>query len=163
MTQDLSSAWPGHREGEGETRAALLLALREMSGASVLFSQAMATRLGMTTSDLECLSLLITEGSMTAGELAEAGGLSTGAITGVIDRLEAAGHAVRQRDTTDRRRVHVLPRQESIATIAPMFGSMVVSMSALFDRYSDDQLALVLAFCRQATEATREETHRLRE
>ena len=163
MVGGLSSADPERGPDGGSTRAALMTALQEMSGASVLFSQAMANRLGMGASDLECLSLLFTGGSMTAGELAEASGLSTGAITGVIDRLERTGHVTRQRDSTDRRLVHVVLRPESIMTIAPSFDPMEAAMKTLFDRYTDDELRLILGFCRRATEITREETHRLRE
>ncbi len=66
---------------------------RELSAATIMFHQAIADRLGLNPTDHKCLDLLASKGLMTAGELAEMTGLTTGAITGVIDRLEAAGFA----------------------------------------------------------------------
>src|SRR5258708_20936629 len=70
-----------------ELEAALNAAMRDVSGQGVLYSQAVAERLGMNSTDLECLDH-ISRGPLTAGRLAELTGLTTGAITGVIDRLE---------------------------------------------------------------------------
>src|SRR5215470_11755945 len=78
--------------------AALDRQMRESSGLGVVFSQTVADRLGMASSDLECLDFIALRGVATAGELAEATGLTTGAVTGVIDRLEKAGFARRERD-----------------------------------------------------------------
>src|SRR5580700_8824106 len=89
-----------------ELTGALNLAMREASGLGVLFSQEVARRLGIASTDLECLDYL-GRGPIAAGELAELTGLTTGAITGVIDRLERAGLARRSRDVADRRKVLV--------------------------------------------------------
>src|SRR5919109_4685045 len=90
-------------------RAALLAALeremRRMSGQSVLFSHAVAERVGMHPTDLECLGFLADEGPLPAGRLAELTGLTTGAVTRMVDRLERAGYVRREADPRDRRRV----------------------------------------------------------
>ena len=78
----------------------------------VLFNQAVADRLGMNPTDLQCLNILSETGPVAAGRLAEETGLTTGAVTGVIDRLERAGYAWRERDPKDKRRVIVHPLPE---------------------------------------------------
>src|SRR5258708_35492672 len=78
-----------------KTRAALMQelehAIRRSSGVGAIFSQTVADRAGVSSSDLECLDFLNLESRVTAGRLAEATGLTTGAITGVVDRLGEAG------------------------------------------------------------------------
>uniref|UniRef100_UPI0013D5678B MarR family transcriptional regulator n=1 Tax=Klebsiella pneumoniae TaxID=573 RepID=UPI0013D5678B len=73
----------------------------------VIFSQTVASRVGISSSDLECMDFLNLESRVTAGRLAEVTGLTTGAITGVIDRLEKAGLVRRERDDSDRRKVFI--------------------------------------------------------
>ena len=102
-------------------RAALMQelehALRRSSGQGVIFGQAVANRAGISSSDLECMDFLVMEGRVTAGRLAELTGLTTGAITGVVDRLEKAGLARRERDASDRRKVFIAPVPENIAKV----------------------------------------------
>src|SRR2546430_17138506 len=80
-------------------------AMRRTSGLGAIFSQTVADSAGISSSDLECLDFLNLEGRVTAGRLAEVTGLTTGAITGVVDRLEKAGLVRRERDESDRRKV----------------------------------------------------------
>src|SRR5438552_10065228 len=126
---------------------ALERALREVSARSVIFSHAVAERVGMNSTDVACLDLLNLMGPMAAGQLAELTGLTTGAITGVIDRLEKSGCARRDRDPNDRRRVIVQPAQgETEREIGPYFSSMARAMAELYARYTDEELALILDF-----------------
>src|SRR5215468_4932005 len=92
-----------------ELLAALVGEFREMSAATVMFHQAVADRLGMNITDHKCADILARTGPITAGDLARRTGLTTGAITGVIDRLEREGFVRRVRDPHDRRRVIVEP------------------------------------------------------
>src|SRR5258708_22782388 len=69
-----------------------------------LFDSVVSERAGINRTDWRCLDILGTRGPMTAGQLAAAVRLTTGAVTGVLDRLEAAGLVRRGRDTSDRRR-----------------------------------------------------------
>ena len=71
------------------------------------FDNVAAGRLGINESDLHCLNIIENSGGLTAGALAGEAGLTNGAITGVLDRLEKAGFARRVTDPTDRRRVRV--------------------------------------------------------
>ena len=125
--------------------AALNVLLREVSGQGVLYSHAVANRLGIGSSDLECLGYL-GEGPMTAGALAEATRLTTGAITGVIDRLERAGFARRERDPNDRRKVLVRLAPAAMAQVGPYFAPIERAMRAALASYADQDLSLLMEF-----------------
>src|SRR5262245_65424320 len=103
---------------ESQRTALLALLGRKLAGEqaakTVLFQQAIADRLGLNSTDLMCLSLLSDAEPLTAGQLAEATGLTTGSVTVMIERLETAGYVRREKDATDRRRVIVRPVAESI-------------------------------------------------
>ena len=124
----------------------LIAALRALNRQAVLFSEAVAERLGMASSDVECLEVLLASGPATAGHLADVTGLSTGAVTRMIDRLEQAGYVRRVPDPVDRRRVIVEAVPERTATVAPLFESVGNVTSASLGRYTDDQLRLILDF-----------------
>jgi DNA-binding MarR family transcriptional regulator len=136
------STKPGSRQ---ELVAALNAAMREVSGQGVLYSQAVAERLGINSTDLECLDHLV-RGPVTAGALARATGLTTGAITGVIDRLERAGFARRDSDPGDRRRTMVRALPAVGERIMPLFEPMERAAMAALSRYRDDELELLLDF-----------------
>ncbi|MBW4718975.1 MarR family winged helix-turn-helix transcriptional regulator [Saccharothrix obliqua] len=81
---------------------------RETSALTILFHSRVAEQMGLSPTDEKCLDLAMrAEGPVTAGRIAELSGLSTGAVTGVIDRLERAGYVRRVRDPHDRRKVLV--------------------------------------------------------
>jgi DNA-binding MarR family transcriptional regulator len=126
--------------------AGVLREVRRMTAQSVLISQAVSERFGLNSSDLECLDLALLSGGATAGEFAKVTGLTTGAITGVIDRLERAGYVRRERDPTDRRKVVVRARPARTRRIAPLYDSLQREMTALWSQYDDQQLALILDF-----------------
>jgi DNA-binding MarR family transcriptional regulator len=149
-------------------RAELLTALngafRGLSTATILFHQAVVDRLGLNVTDHKCADILCTTGPITAGELAQHTGLTTGAITGVIDRLEAAGLVRRAKDPDDRRRVIVEPFSERIERqIAPLFESMGRSSAELCERYSTRDLAVIHDFTIRAQQMAFEEARKLRE
>jgi DNA-binding MarR family transcriptional regulator len=136
-----------------ELTDAVLLALRESSGLGVLHSQAMAERLGVSSTDLECLDIIAIRGPITAGELARASGLTTGAITGLVDRLERAGLAKRGADATDRRKVmlRVMPAVEKRGAI--LAKPMHDAMKALLTDYDEKTLTLLLDILHRANAA----------
>jgi DNA-binding MarR family transcriptional regulator len=129
----------------------------------VLFNQAVADRLGMNPTDLQCLNILSQTGPVAAGRLAEETGLTTGAVTGVIDRLERAGYAWRERDPKDKRRVIVHPLPDRAERdIGPLYASIGRSFAEMCSRYDEEELALILDFVTQSHLLNREETARLR-
>ena len=149
-------------ESRAELAGSLDGELRTLVSRSVLFHQAVADRLGMNVLDLNCLGALVTAGSMPAGRLAEENSVTTGAITGVIDRLEAAGYVRRDRDPNDRRRVLVTPLPGVEAQIFPLFESLAASMAELCEQFSDKELKTVLRFMSAAAPIPREEAMKLR-
>src|SRR6516165_10656801 len=102
---------------------------RQLSAATIMFHQAVADRLGLNPTDHKCIDLLALKGLMTAGELADATGLTTGAITGVIDRLEGAGFVRREEDPNDRRRVILRAIPKPYREIARLFESLARAMT----------------------------------
>jgi len=132
---------------------ALNRAMRDASGQGVIHSQTVAERLGVNSTDLECLDFIVMRGPLTAGELAAATGLTTGAITGVIDRLEQAGFARRERDADDRRKVLVRFQPGAEKRIFPLFKPMERATAAVLQRYSDKELAFLLEFLNRLSEA----------
>jgi DNA-binding MarR family transcriptional regulator len=103
-------------------------------------------REGGPDNDLKCAEILIRLGPMSAGELGEKAGLTTGAITGIVDRLEKAGWAKRVADPNDRRRVSIHPGPQDTATVAGLYDSYMRSLTALLEHYSDPELALISEF-----------------
>ena len=136
-----------------KARAALMEelehAVRRSSAQGVIFGQTVASRVGISSSDLECLDFLNLEGRVTAGRLAEVTGLTTGAITGVVDRLEKAGLVRRERDDNDRRKVFIAIIPENIAGIGKFYEHMQRAMLKVWDGYSDAELRLLLRFMTQ--------------
>jgi DNA-binding MarR family transcriptional regulator len=135
--------------------AALNAAMREVSGQGVLYSQAAAAKLGVNSTDLECLGYVVAGDGVTAGNLAHATGLTSGAITGVIDRLERAGLAIRSRVPDDRRKVVVQATAEVAARVMPLYEPIANASAAALAPYSDADLALLLDFLARSHEAAK--------
>lgn len=109
--------------------------------------------LGINRTDARCLDLLDQLGSMTAGDLAEASRLTTGAITAVIDRLERVGLARRVPDPSDRRRVKVELTEKAYRLATElMVEPMQEGWAPMAERYTDEQLRLILDFTRWGRE-----------
>jgi DNA-binding MarR family transcriptional regulator len=144
--------------------AALNDEFRQLSTATIMFHQAIADRLGMNLTDHKCADILLRSGPMTAGELARRTGLTTGAITGVIDRLEKAGFVRRAKDPGDRRRVIIEPLPERIEReIGPLFESMARAMAELCGQYSTQELAVIRDFTARSHQQAYEEIRKVRE
>src|SRR5471032_1667253 len=92
-------------------------AMRKVSSQGAMFAKIVADRAGISSADMDCIDFVNVEGRMTAGRLAELTGLTTGAITGVVDRLEKAGFVRRERDGSDRRKVFITTVPENVARI----------------------------------------------
>ncbi|MGK8511503.1 MarR family winged helix-turn-helix transcriptional regulator [Nocardia asiatica] len=127
-----------------ELGVALTLAAQRSATDAVMMHQAVADRLGMHVTDLRCLNLLRLGGPATAGELATQTGLTTGAITRMIDRLLKSGYVRREHDEQDRRRVIVSVVQEKIDELAPHYEVLANEFGAAMKGYTVEQLELVL-------------------
>ncbi len=150
--------------GQSELVAELSGLMRELSTATIMFHQAVADRLAMNVTDHKCAGILAQSGPITAGELAARTGLTTGAVTGVIDRLEKAGFVRRARDAGDRRRVIVEPDVKEIARrIGPLFESMGREAARLYSGYNVKELALLRDFAVRSLRLAEQETRKLLE
>jgi len=125
--------------------------VRRMGAQSVMKSQAIAEQFGLHTTDLECLDLIYLHGRASAGELAQASGLTSGAVTALIDRLETAGYVVREGDPTDRRRRYVRIRSEAIKPIQAVYRPMQEEMFKLWSSYSARDLRVIADFLSRST------------
>jgi len=136
---------------------------RELATAVVSFHEAVARAVGMTAAERKCAGLLAQRGRMTPGELAQETGLTTGAITGIVDRLAKAGFAARVAHPTDRRSVIVEARNAELlmAMMGPAFASLSARMDKLDARYSEAERALILRHLADTIAILREETGRL--
>jgi DNA-binding MarR family transcriptional regulator len=138
---------------------------REMSTETIMFHQAVADILGLHITDHKCLDFIYRFGAMPAGRLAELSGLTTGAVTGIIDRLEEAGYVRRTNDPKDRRRTIVEPTKNKRLErkIEVLFIPLRDRMHDLLSSYSDGELVFLLNATTKMLEQTREESKKLRD
>ena len=132
---------------------------REMGARSILFHQAIANLAGVSVTDLKCLDYIDRGGDVTAGDLARMTGLTTGAITAALDRLEKAGLARRERSEVDRRKVFIrLCESPAMKRIAPFYEALGREASQMITRYSIRELETIKDFCERCIEMMRRQT-----
>lgn len=124
--------------------ADLMRAGREMSRLSMVFRYAIAERLGLTVSDLECLDHLADNGPATAGQIAERTNLTTGAVTSMLRRLQQAGYVSAERDPADRRRVIVTLRPERDADLDRPYERFAQRTAQLIEDYTVAEIGLLI-------------------
>jgi DNA-binding MarR family transcriptional regulator len=136
---------------------------RELSEAVVLYHEAIARKIGISATEWKCLELLTRAGPTTAKRLAEASGLTTGAITGIVDRLEKAGYVRREDNPGDRRSVVIRPlrRPDLVKALTPIFANLGRAMGDLAGGYSEKDLALVQGFFEKTVTILRGQTAKL--
>ena len=121
-------------------------------GAASDFDERLAKELKLGRTDVRCLDLIGRLGPLTAGRLAEESGLTTGAVTFILDRLEEAGMVTRRRDTEDRRRVWVQIVPEARQRLAGLQQPIAEEMREVAQRFKAEELEVVRDFMRQAKE-----------
>lgn len=142
----------------------LVAATRLVDARGAWFASAVAEAVGLNRTDMECIDILLINGPSTAGTLSSLSGLTTGAITGVIDRLEEAGFVYRERDISDRRKVIVHINQERVdREIMPLYASLTEQLNALHARYTDQEIELIADFASRMADVMYQELVRLRE
>jgi DNA-binding MarR family transcriptional regulator len=126
----------------------LVLDLRQFVIALLVANLEAAEAVGLNPSDLGCLCLLLLHGPIPAGRLAELTGLTTGAVTGVIDRLERAGFAQRVLDPSDRRKVIVKPDEAKVEQeLLPRFAQLNrATTAAFYTQYNQTELGTIRDF-----------------
>jgi len=141
----------------------VLRSLRRVNLQGSFLGQTVAVRFGLSESDIETLEQLIDMGATTAGRLSEITGLTSGAVTRVIDRLEQAGYVRRIPDPADRRRVIVEVVPERVASIQSTLDHVSSASAKEIGRYTDAQLSLIADFLTKMEQITREEATALRD
>ncbi|MBV8701933.1 MarR family transcriptional regulator [Bradyrhizobium sp.] len=136
--------------------------MRKASAQGTMFAKTVADRAGISSSDMDCMDFLNVEGRMTAGRLAELTGLTSGAITGVIDRLERAGFVRRERDESDRRKVFIVPVPERVMEIGRLYEAMQRAMHKQSEGYSDAELKLLLRYATESYQSILGATNELK-
>jgi DNA-binding MarR family transcriptional regulator len=142
--------------------AELFREMPRMVQETVRFYTAVGDQLDMHLTDMNCLGALGYAGPLSAGELASSLGLTTGAVTRVIDRLEARGLVRRLPDPRDRRRVVVEPVPEALGPINEAFAGMGGHFDAATIAMSDEELRFLLDFVRRSADFAHDEANRLR-
>ncbi len=125
--------------------------IRVMSANSVLLSHSVAEKVGIHPTDLECVDFLYLYGDLPAGKLATLTGLTTGAITAVIDRLEKKGFVKRKHDKNDRRKIIVmLNKQKTDTMITSHYLTLGSEMNKLYKHCTSAQIKTLLTFITKA-------------
>jgi DNA-binding MarR family transcriptional regulator len=143
-------------EGLSEERIALLQELvsinRAYQTAVEKMDDAFCKRIGVNRTDGRCLDVIDQRPGLTAGELAEAVGLSRGAVTTALDRLESRGLVTRHRDPDDRRRVTLQPTPEAGRLAWEAYGPLGEMGGPMLAELSDEELRSAIRFLRGGTE-----------
>jgi DNA-binding MarR family transcriptional regulator len=122
------------------------------STAAVLFHHAVAERLGLGPTDLQCFALLSERGPMNGSDLAAITGLTTGAITGVVARLERAGYLRREPDPHDQRKQTLSPVLRRVGDIKGVFDPIRGDVAVLLDGFDTQQLTAIAEFLGRTTD-----------
>ena len=151
------------RDSKDELISQLIYEARAHEAANRAFDAAAFDKLGLNHTDGRCMDIIENEGGLTAGRLAELSGLTTPAVTAVLDRLERAGYARRVRDEQDRRRV--------IVELTPEFGKRAMKIwaplgedaRAAFREMTMAQLQSAIAVFRSGRELNERHLARIRD
>lgn len=141
--------------------ARVFAAARDQGISSVVFRNAMRQKLGLTITDSECLAFLGIKGVATPKELAQHTGLSTGATTAMLDRMEKAGFIIRKPNPNDRRGALVEVNPSSIQKTKPLVADIQQAHRELLATYSKEELEVIADFLTKFTKNVQEHTKKL--
>ncbi len=136
---------------------------RELSTAIVVFHEAVGRKLGLSATERKILDVLHRTGPSTAGQLAEHTGLTSGAITGIVNRLAHAGYVRRDANPADRRSIIVSRRASPrLDRVRPeIFGPLGQAITELSAKYTQAELGAIASYLTGLTEILREQTQRI--
>jgi DNA-binding MarR family transcriptional regulator len=139
----------------------VILGTREYGIGSVLFRHVIGERLGVNATDMECLGVIFFKGVATPSELAQYTGLSSGATTAMLDRLEKSELIARRPNPKDRRSTHIVMVKETAEKIAPWFVSLREAQDKIVSSYSEPELELLADFFTRSVTMWEEEREKL--
>lgn len=130
---------------------------------TIQMHETIARKAGIPGTDHKYLGYLIEKGQMTAGELAELTGLTTGAVTGLIDRMEKKKLVKRDYDKEDRRKVYIVPDTKKImALMAPLYKNYRTRSEKLLNTFSKKEAAIIERYLQQAVNIMHETIDQLK-
>lgn len=129
----------------------------ELSDAVVMFHEALGSLMGLSAADHKALGVIRRDGPMSARELADRTGLTAGAVTGLVDRLESAGYARRTRHGTDRRRLVIEATAPASPQVNEAVAEMQLAMGQVTERFTLEELAVVARWVTLTTSTMREQ------
>jgi DNA-binding MarR family transcriptional regulator len=151
------------RRSKSDLASELIADFRTSTNQDSAFDNLAAELLGVGRTDLHCLNIIENSGGLSAGELAVRAGVTAGAVTGVLDRVERAGFARRVADPNDRRRVNVEVTPAFYARADRIWGPLSADWHAtLARRFTAAELELIVAFLRVTSELALRHAERLR-
>ena len=145
----------------GELIKDIVVAIQDEQTQNAFFSNAIAERLDVTSTELEVLGTLVARGPLTAGEISQRTGLTSGAVTRLIDRLEQRGSVRRRPDADDRRKVRVEITPSAMHICEPFYGPLAREGTALLEGLSERQLETILEYLRVSYDLTKRHTERV--
>lgn len=137
---------------------------RQFSTSVVLFQEAVASKLGLNATDYRCLEIIIRNAPLTAKALAKEVNLTTGAITGIVDRLEKAGYVERQTNANDRRSIIINPlitQRQIHEKLGNAFELYRTAIASLFKKYDARQTAAIIDFLTEFVKILKDQTSKL--
>ena len=146
-----------------ELKRQISMAGQEQGINSVLLRNAVSRKLGLSVTDMECLSLLFAKGISTPTELAQYTGMTPGSATAMLDRLEKANFVRRKSNPNDRRGVLIEIDKESLKRVSSMFAAPRQSQDDLMETYSDSELEIIAGFMTRLADNTKKHKKLLEE
>ena|SRR5688572_6591866 len=144
-----------------ELQQRVILAARDYGINTVLYRHAVGAKVGLNVTDMECLAVLFFKGMSSPTELATYTGLSSGATTAMLDRLEKSGLIIRQANPKDRRSTLVVVAEDARTKVGPFFVKIRQAQDKLMTGYSDEELTCIADFLSKTSTIWEEERKKL--
>lgn len=141
----------------------IIVCAQDYDAGILLFKQIVAEALGLHVTDVKCLGLILHKGFATPSELSSHTGLSSGATTFMLDRLERAGLIERRPNPQDRRSAHIVVTKKTTDTVMPLFASVRNAQAVLASSYSKQELELFITFFEKSIALWETERHKLKQ
>jgi DNA-binding MarR family transcriptional regulator len=139
----------------------VVLAIQDEQTQNAFLSNAIAERMGLSSTELEVVGTLVARGPLSAGDLAKRTGLTSGAVTRLIDRLVERGTVRRLADPNDRRKVLVEITPGAMRGCEPFYGPIEREGTELLARLTEKELEVILKYLHLSYEFTKRHTERV--
>jgi DNA-binding MarR family transcriptional regulator len=153
----------GKKNSKRELVEKVMMASRDSGTRAILFQQTVGHALGLSATDMKCLDLIYRAGPASPTELVKLTGLTSGAVTTLIDRLEETGMIERKLDSKDRRRTVLIPTEKSARTIPGLYKSLGASAAEYLSKVPEKELHFLEKYFAEMGEIFRRETDKLRQ